>query len=158
MKETIESFINNKEVAIAGVSSDTRKWGNYLLKELTKKGYTVYPVNPKLDEAEGSKCYRSVADLPGNIENLIIATSPGAISDIVRDCKGTSISRIWMPRNKGGSVSQSNEVMNIANENNIELVKELCPMMFLSQTGIHKFHFWIKKITKNLPAELQTEK
>jgi len=155
MKETIESFISQKELAIAGVSSDSRKWGNVLSREFVKKGYKIYPVNPKLDEAEGTKCYRSVRDLPASIENLVISTSAANTLDILRDCKNTGIKRVWMIKGGIKSGSQLEDAISFAKENNIDLVHSLCPMMFFSPSGIHKFHFWIKKVMKTFPDELQ---
>lgn len=153
MKKVIEEFVNNSELAIAGVSSDPKKWGNMLYRELTKKGYTVYPVNPKLDEAEGTKCYHSVSDLPDHIENLILATPPSATEAIVRECKDSGIKRIWMHQGGGGTGAHSDDAEKYVREHNMELVHGFCPMMFFPPTGIHKIHLWFKKISGKVPAE-----
>ena len=46
MNTIIEKFVSDKNIALIGVSSDKKKFGNMLLLELTKKGYTVFPVHP----------------------------------------------------------------------------------------------------------------
>lgn len=57
MNQTIEKFISKRSFALAGVSKDSRKFGNAILKELAGRGFTVYPVHPSLDSVEGVKCY-----------------------------------------------------------------------------------------------------
>ena len=153
MKNTINNFIENKELAIAGVSANRQKWGNALFRALTKKGYKIYPLNPKLDEVEGVKCYRSVEDLPDHIENIIMATSQLATEEIIKQCKETGIKRIWMHKGGGGAGAQSEAAIKNARENNMEVVYGFCPMMFFPPTGIHRLHFWMKKISHNLPPE-----
>ena len=50
----IESLKNkSNSIALIGSSNDPRKYGNKILLDLTKKGYTVYPVNKKEKEIEG---------------------------------------------------------------------------------------------------------
>ena len=70
MKAVIQEFIDNKSVALAGVSRDSKKWGSMLFKALKKKDYTIYPVNPNMEDFEGVKCYSSVTDLPIEVTNL----------------------------------------------------------------------------------------
>lgn len=157
MRQIIESFINSKDIAIAGVSTDSTKWGSVLYRELTKKGYNVYPINPQIDEIDGAMCYRSVANLPDHVENLILATPPSATECIVKECKETGIKRIWMHRGGGGTGAQSDAAIKFVRENNMELVYGLCPMMFLHGGGIHRFHLWLKKISGKLPVEYSVQ-
>ncbi|HUS87003.1 MAG TPA: CoA-binding protein [Bacteroidales bacterium] len=152
MKDIINSFINDNELALAGVSAKREKWGNALFRALTKKGYTVYPINPKLDEVEGVKCYRSVSELPDSIENLILATPPEATEQIVKDCKDTAIKRIWMHRGGGGTGAQTDNAIEFVKDNNMQVVYGLCPMMFYPPVGIHKLHYWMKKLSKKMPS------
>ena len=54
--EAINNFTSQKNIAVAGVSRKKQKFGNAIYKELTKRGYNVYPVNPNLDEYKGKTC------------------------------------------------------------------------------------------------------
>ena len=73
MKQIINQFINDKEIALIGVSRDERKFGNALVRELSKTGYSVFPVHPLLKEVEGRECYRSLDDLPENVTNWLFS-------------------------------------------------------------------------------------
>jgi len=153
MKAVIQEFIDNKSVALAGVSRDSKKWGSMLFKALKKKDYTIYPVNPNMEDFEGEKCYSSVTDLPIEVTNLIIATSPEATLSLVKDCANSGIKNIWMHQGAGGTGAQSQEAIDFCKENKLGIVYGFCPMMFLPPVGGHKIHYWIKKLTRNLPQE-----
>ena len=84
MKAIIQDFVDNKTVAIAGVSRDNKKWGSMLFKALKKKRYHVYPVNPNMEEFEGEKCYTTISELPADVSNLIVTTSPEVTLDLVK--------------------------------------------------------------------------
>ena|SRR5437762_11267455 len=55
-------------VAIIGASSDHAKFGNKAVRAYTKRGHTVYPVNPNEREIEGLASYRSVLDIEGAVD------------------------------------------------------------------------------------------
>jgi len=153
MKNTIQAFLDQKKVAIAGASNNKDNFGLSLLKELTKKEYEVYPVNPKCEEIEGRICVPSVTELPAEIENLILAV-PGELTDeIVDQCLGTSIKRVWMIRGVGKG-AYSEKAHAVCKSNGIEVVFGFCPMMFFGD-GMHKFHFWLRKTFGKLPDEFQ---
>jgi predicted CoA-binding protein len=152
MKAIIEKFIGDKNIALIGVSADKQKFGNFLLHELTKKGYTVFPVHPTLADVEGIKCYPNVKTLPGYLTNLILVVNPVAAVQIIPRLKDSSIRRVWLHRGAGkgtGSVA----AIEACKEIGIEVVYGFCPMMFFSPSGIHSFHFWLRKKFGKVPAE-----
>ena len=144
MNTIIDSFVNDKNIALIGVSTDKKKFGNYLLGELTKKGYTVFPVHPSLDEIDGIKCYSDVKMLPGYVFNLLLVVNPLVTEQLVSQLKDSSIRRVWMHRGAGKG-SGSAAAIETCKATGIEVVHGFCPMMFFSPTGFHRFHFWMRK-------------
>ncbi len=55
-KADIQNFLQPRRFAIAGVSRNPKKFGRMVYNELKKSGYTLYPINPNLQEIEGEKC------------------------------------------------------------------------------------------------------
>jgi hypothetical protein len=153
MKNIINDFINNKNIAMVGASQDKKNWGNMLLCALKMKGYTVYPVNPNIKEVDGEKCYSNVKELSKDITNVIIAVPPKITEQIVKECKEAGIKRVWMHKGGHGTGAVSEEAIKFCKENGIEVVYGLCPMMFFPPVGGHKVHFWIKSIFGTLPRE-----
>jgi predicted CoA-binding protein len=151
MKDAIRAFLESKQVAIVGASANKDNFGRSLMVELLKKEYQVIPVNPKCSEVEGVGCVATVRDLPAGVESVILAVPPGLTDEVVDQCIGTSVKRVWMIRGVGrGAYSQS--ACEKCRENNIDVVYGFCPLMFFGD-GLHKFHFWFRKTFGKLPAE-----
>ena len=151
MKHTIQAFLDQKQVAIAGASNNKDNFGRTLLTELLKKEYELYAVNPKCDEIEGRPCVPSVRELPPAVENLILAVPSHITEDIVNQCIGSSIKRVWMVKGVGKG-AYSEQAHQICWENDIAVVYGFCPLMFLGE-GVHGFHFWLRKTFGKLPEE-----
>ncbi len=151
MNKTIDAFLEAKEIAVAGASAKKSNWGLALMKELKKRGYNVYAVNPKYAEIEDFKCYDSVKDLPDSVENVILAVNPQRAVEIIGQMEDSKIRRVWL--NQGvGDGAFSTEGVELLKEKKIEYVYGFCPMMFFGK-GLHKFHFWMRKNLGKVPVE-----
>ena len=74
-----------KTVAVIGASQDRNKYGNKTARAYRDEGWTVYPVNPKLDEVEGMRCYRSVTDVPDPIDRVAMYVPPRVGKRMIAD-------------------------------------------------------------------------
>lgn len=78
-KEEIVAAMNRimkpKSVAVIGASDGEGKIGNSVMKNLINGGYQgeIYPINPKSDEILGKKVYKSVNDIPGEVDVAVFA-------------------------------------------------------------------------------------
>lgn len=74
-----------KAIAIVGASRKVRTVGNDLVKNLVTQGYQggIYPVNPSADVLYGKKVYPSVADLPEQIDLVVIAVPAAAVIEVL---------------------------------------------------------------------------
>ncbi len=140
MKERIDRFLACKKFAIAGVSRNKHKFGNTIYKELKKKNFDIVPVSPNMDSFEGEKCYRSVGDLPSDVEALIIVTKPGASLSLLKEAANKGIKNIFLQQG-----AQNKEIMEYADRNGVNLICKHCILMFANPSGIHKFHERISK-------------
>jgi thioredoxin 1 len=67
--ETIKGILEtHKTVAIVGLSRDSQKDSYRVAEYLKSKGYRIVPVNPSADEILGEKCYKSLLDIPENLQ------------------------------------------------------------------------------------------
>jgi acetyl coenzyme A synthetase (ADP forming)-like protein len=68
-------IFNPKSVAVVGASDGEGKIGNSVMKNIINGGYQgeLYPINPKADEILGKKAYKSVKDVPGDIDVAVFA-------------------------------------------------------------------------------------
>jgi acetyl coenzyme A synthetase (ADP forming)-like protein len=62
-------------VAVIGASAENGKIGNSVMKNLINGGYqgAIYPIHPSATEILGKKAYKSVKDVPGEIDVAVFA-------------------------------------------------------------------------------------
>jgi len=68
MENLVKDFLKQKKFAVAGSFRNETKYAYKILKTLIKKGYEVYPINPCFSGVDGVKCYKSVSDIPFDID------------------------------------------------------------------------------------------
>ena len=124
MRELIEEFMAQEKFAIVGASDNPGKYGNEILHDLKSRGYKVYPVNPRLEEIDGMKCYPSLSDLPVIVDVIDLVVPPPVTEKVVRECQRLGLKRIWM---QPGSESQ--EAIGFCDANGLGVVHDVCVMM-----------------------------
>ena len=115
----IESLKNkSNSIALIGSSNDPRKYGNKILLDLTKKGYTVYPVNKKEKEIEGLKAHKNVGMLDGipSIINFVIPPDEGLV--VTRDLVEKGYDNFWYQ--PGAESDEITEFLKINKKNYID--------------------------------------
>lgn len=139
---TIQSFLEPKEMAICGVSRDTKKFGRVVYDSLKEKGYILYPVNPHTTVINGDKCFKDISELPDHIQYLYIVTPSEQTTDIIQKAIGKGIQNIWIQQR-----SETRDSVELAKTNNINLIHKECIFKFAEPvTGVHKFHRFISKL------------
>ena len=115
----IESLKNkSNSIALIGSSNDPRKYGNKILLDLTKKGYTVYPVNKKEKESEGLKAYKNIEmleEIP-SIINFVIPPDEGLV--VTRDLVEKGYDNFWYQ--PGAESDEISEFLKINKKNYID--------------------------------------
>ncbi len=140
-KASIDSFLSNHKIAIAGVSRDPRKFGYQVFKQLKEKGFEVFPVNPETDNIAGTPCFRSVSALPLSVHSLVIITPKKQTRDVVAEAMAKGIDNIWIQQ-----MSDTPEAIELTKSHPVNLVVKECILMHTDPvTGIHKFHRNIKR-------------
>ncbi len=91
----ITELLDPKKIAIIGASSDERRPGNIILRNL-KDFYKIYPVNPSREEIEGLKCYKSIDDIDDEIDWAIISLPAEKSKSALKGCvdKGVKLAII----------------------------------------------------------------
>ncbi len=87
MRHELDSFFHPEGVAIIGATDSELKGGFHILRN-TLAGYkgTVYPVNPRLGEILGTRCYPDIASIPGAFELAVYFIPARFLPQTIRDC------------------------------------------------------------------------
>ena len=93
MSLLFETLYDAKSIAIVGASLDRQKIGNAVMENLVKEGYggRILPVNPSHDEIMGFKCFKSVEELPQEVDLAIIALPARAAMNALDQCVRKSV-------------------------------------------------------------------
>ena len=85
----ISKLLRPRAVAVVGASEKSSFGGDTCRNILENQADTshVYPVNPKKETVFGKKCYPTLADLPEEIDLVILCTSQKTIVDFLKQAK-----------------------------------------------------------------------
>ena len=63
-------------VAVIGASNDPRKFGNKAVRAYLAHGHSVFPVNPHETTIEGQPVFRSITDIPTDLDATLVYVPP----------------------------------------------------------------------------------
>src|SRR6186713_1265439 len=116
-----------KAVAVIGASSEAGKIGNSVMKNLINGGYKgqIYPINPSADEIMGLKAYKSVKDVPGDIDVAVFAIPAKFVASAVAECGEKKIpGAVLIPSGfaETGNVEGQKELVAVAQKYGVRLM------------------------------------
>ena len=120
-------IMNPKSVAVIGASSESGKIGNSVMKNLINGGYKgeIFPIHPKADEILGKKVYRSVKDVPGEVDIAVFAIPASLVAGALIECgEKKVVGAILIPSGyvETGNVKGQEEIQAIGQKYGIRLM------------------------------------
>lgn len=111
-------------LAIVGATDHPSKYGGIIYRDMKRKGWKVFGVNPYRSSVDGDPCYPTVLDLPEKptIAVLVIPAKRGL--DVVYDCAAADIDNIWL---QPGAYSL--ELGNKLDDGGFNWISEACVMV-----------------------------
>jgi len=85
-EEMREIFESVKTIAILGLSPNESKASHMVAKYLQNAGYKIVPVYPKEEAILGEKVYRSLAEIPFEVDMVDIFRKPAAFDAVADAC------------------------------------------------------------------------
>ncbi|SHK05880.1 CoA-binding protein [Paramaledivibacter caminithermalis] len=121
-----EEMLNKKVWAVVGATPDESKFGYKIFKKLKERGYEVYGINPKYEELDGEKLYKSISDLPVKPDCVDMVVSPKRSKPIVEEIAENGIEYVWFqPGTFDG------ETIDLAEAKNLKFVYYDCVLVAL---------------------------
>ena len=114
-------------VAVIGASAEDGKIGNSVMKNLINGGYQgkIYPIHPKADEIMGRKAYKSVKDVPGEIDVAVFAIPAKFVAQALVECGEKKIpGAVLIPSGfaETGNVEGQKEIQEIGRKYGVRLM------------------------------------
>jgi acyl-CoA synthetase (NDP forming) len=96
MSETftlIDGIFRPRSIAVVGASANVDTPGYDYVSSLQKAGYSgaIYPINPKAEQILGLPVFRSVAEVPGDVDFVISCIPSTHIIGLVEDCAAKGV-------------------------------------------------------------------
>lgn len=99
MSSLTDALLNPRGVALIGASADPTKNTGRPQRFLEAHGYAgeVYPINPRRDDVQGRRAYKSIGDIDGPCDQAFIMVSTEHVLDAVKECgaKGISVATVY---------------------------------------------------------------
>lgn len=143
---SINEFLEPKSFAFIGLSRDPKKFSRAVFKELRAKGYELFPVNPKMDDVEGVKCYHDISELPKNVRHALFMTPKPFTVGAVENAINSGFTHLWLQQG-----TESKEAIDAASEKGVKLIAGACIMMHSNPSGVHGFHRFLSKMFGAFP-------
>ena len=129
-KKFSSGFFGKGPISFLGYSSREEAYSAEILKAMTGKGLTVYPVNPKQGASFSTKVYASLDELPAKSEDAILLMSNAKAESALSELAGKGYKRVLL-RQKGSAVAKAESLGMEASVG--------CPLMAYGK-GLHRFH------------------
>jgi len=124
-QEIQEIFESVKTIAVLGLSPDETKDSHKVAKYLQSVGYKIIPVYPKEETILGETVYRSLLEIPFDVDMVNIFRKPTALNLIADACiKKGSVKVFWSQK---GIVN--NEAAKKAENAGMKVVQNHCSMV-----------------------------
>lgn len=96
MTKALDAIMRPKAIAVIGASTKTGTIGSEIMIKLADYKFQgdIYPINPKADEINGFKAYKSVLDVPGNIDLAVIVIAKDFVLNVIDQCAKKGITGV----------------------------------------------------------------
>jgi predicted CoA-binding protein len=112
-----KKMLDLQKWAVVGATKKKDKFGYKMFRSLLDNGNIVYPVSPKYDEIDGVKTYKSIKDIPGDIDVVGFIVNPTVGLELIQDVIDLGIKNIWMQPG-----TRDPKIVKIATDNDINIV------------------------------------
>jgi len=84
----LDAIFRPKSVAIIGASRTPGKVGHVLTRNMLESGFSgkIYPINPNADEILGLTCYKSILDVPDDVDLAVVSIPSGGVLEVAEEC------------------------------------------------------------------------
>jgi predicted CoA-binding protein len=127
MEDLIKYVLENyRRIATVGFSKDPSKPAHKVPMFLLSKNYIIYPVNPTANEIAGLKSYKSILDVPAQIDVVQVFRPSNEVPKIIdevieRKKKIGDVKVVWLQEG-----IRSDEAARKAEEHGIKVIQDRC--------------------------------
>lgn len=114
----------SKTIAVIGISEREDRASKYVSEYMQREGYTIYPVNPNIDEWNGIKAFDSLTDIPVKIDIVDVFRRSSQVLPLTGDAIEAGAKVMWLQQ---GVVNE--QAADIASKAGITVIMDSCIMV-----------------------------
>jgi acyl-CoA synthetase (NDP forming) len=141
----LDAFFNPSSVAVIGATKKIDKAGHVIFKNFSTsklrgvfKG-ELYPVNPNEDSILGLKCYRTLSEVPGEVDLIVIVIPAVAVPGVMEEAAAKNVKAciiISAGFREVGNADLEEQVVAIAKKGGTRVLGPNCLGIYYSKTGV----------------------
>jgi predicted CoA-binding protein len=117
-------YRDDTTVAVVGATDNPHKYGAVIYRDLKRKGFTVYAVNPNRETVDGDPAFSSLDALPVEPTIVNIVVPPAITLRVLEKALSLGLTNVWLQPG-----AESPEVMAFLNENEFNYMANACIMV-----------------------------
>ncbi len=83
-------------VAVVGATDDPTKYGSVIYRDLKRKGFEVYAVNPNRETVDDDPAYPSLAALPVTPTIVNFVVPPHVTLSVLAEARRAGVDNVWV--------------------------------------------------------------
>ncbi|GHH82045.1 CoA-binding protein [Streptomyces sulfonofaciens] len=124
---SMRRLMEPRSIAVIGASNEAGKIGNSVMRNLIDGGFSgeIHPVNPKSDDILGRKAYKTVTDVPGDVDVAVFAIPAKFVASALKEVGRKGIpNAVLIPSGfaETGEHEMQDEIVSIAEEHGVRLL------------------------------------
>jgi predicted CoA-binding protein len=116
-----KEILNYKTIAVVGCSTNPKKPANYVPGYLQEQGYRIIPVNPFAEEILEEKVYKSLEEVPDEIETVLVFRPGEETPGVVKKAIEVGAKAVWLQED-----IKSDEAAALAKDAGLLFVMDRC--------------------------------
>src|SRR3989454_9902725 len=120
-------------IAVVGASRDPNKAGGSVPEGLQRRGFRIIPINPYAEPLFGERVYRSLLEVPDQIDLVDVFRPAADAPEIARQAVEVGAKALWLQED-----IRSAEARRIAESAGLEYVEDECTAVIASLYRMRK--------------------
>jgi acetyl coenzyme A synthetase (ADP forming)-like protein len=140
----LDCFFEPGSVAVIGVSRNPKKVGHVIFRNFVEGRFRgkLYPVNPKVRELLGHRCYPSVSKIPGRVDLAVISIPAPLVPKAMEECGRKGVPAVIIISGgfkEIGNTELENKVVRILKKHRIRVIGPNCVGIFDPYSEVDTF-------------------
>ena len=111
-------------VAVVGATDNPSKYGYVIYRDLKRKGYRVFAVNPGRSTVDSDPAYRDLRSLPEKPTIVNVVVPPRVAASVLKECLDLGLLNVWLQPG-----AESPESLAFLQENGFNYLANACIMV-----------------------------